>query len=951
MGVEKEGTKGGGGYVGGFFQLFDWTSKSRKKLFAAKSDLSEPLKQGRKVNYNVAMTQPSYLVDEDENGVGASVRGSCDHSYASSVTDDESCGTRAPSVVARLMGLDFLPPSSFCDPYSTPYFDTLSLQDAQYFKKNLGHQHDRQTPYSGKLVEKVEGSSRNFMVEKVEGSSRNFMEPKPQKAITRPIEKFQTEVLPPKSAKSIPVTHHKLLSPIKNPGFVPTNNAAYIMEAAARIIEPGSQASTKAKTPLVAPSTPLRVRDLKDKVETSQKGALIGPSSVTSRTRDLKEKREISQRTNRLSESSQRSVESNVAKYLKGQSLNRSWNGSVDSQNHSIKSPTHEEEDSSLKNKGKSISLAIQAKVNVQRREGLSLSGGRSLMGQKEHPDVKSNQPMKANNVQKNLLKKSSSQNSSGALRQNNLKQNYSIDKDKLPSKPLVTNSHSRKVLTGDSSYGRHRSSNNKSIAKSKVGSRKSATEVTDSEKEVLYTSTNNFPRKKRSTDKDWNDRVVDNLFIEKSQKPVKSNLVSNKQNSWAEEVKKKDMDVVSFTFTTPLTRSNPGFETSGQAGQNTNGLSLDQRIKRVLIDSDNTRSPIGYNVIGGDALGILLEQKLRELTRLETTCHDSSKVRQPAITAPKSDDQATGLNVVNLNPRLEQKKDQDVLFTDKLSSYDSDISFTGPSELSLKHNSWIDEMEAHLLNCRHPSPISVLEPSFSVESCESSLSTDFTSTEGSKLCSSVQTQEVHGLNFSRKFYPCESDTELSDSASSTSAGNTMKKHTSTFSVMKFGISSTWELDYVKDILCNVELMYMDFSLGRSHEVINSHQYNQLEGRKGGFKRNDESRIRRKVTFDCVSECLDLRCRRYVGGGYKMWSKGFEMVKRKEWLAEDVYKEITGWRGMGDSMVDELVDKDMSSQYGRWLDYEVDAFELGSEVVDQIFNSLVDDVVNEILPL
>ena len=38
MGIEKHGTKGEGGHVGGFFQLFDWTSKSRKKLFASKSD-------------------------------------------------------------------------------------------------------------------------------------------------------------------------------------------------------------------------------------------------------------------------------------------------------------------------------------------------------------------------------------------------------------------------------------------------------------------------------------------------------------------------------------------------------------------------------------------------------------------------------------------------------------------------------------------------------------------------------------------------------------------------------------------------------------------------------------------------------------------------------------------------------------------------------------------------
>lgn len=221
----------------------------------------------------------------------------------------------------------------------------------------------------------------------------------------------------------------------------------------------------------------------------------------------------------------------------------------------------------------------------------------------------------------------------------------------------------------------------------------------------------------------------------------------------------------------------------------------------------------------------------------------------------------------------------------------------------------------------------------------------------GSKLCSSVQTQEVHSFNFSRKFYPIESDAELSDSASSTSNGTIMKKQTSTFSAMKFGSSSTWELDYVKDILCSVELMYMDFSLGRAREIVNPHLFNQLESRKGGFTSDGESRMRRKVMFDCVSECLDLRCRRCVGGGYKMWTKGVAMVRRKEWLAEEVYKEISDWRGMGDSMVDELVDKDMSSQYGRWLDYEVDAFELGAEVVDQIFNSLVDDVVTDILQL
>ncbi|TKY54205.1 hypothetical protein E2542_SST18611 [Spatholobus suberectus] len=921
MRVEKEGAKNEGGHnVGGFFHLFDWTSKSRKKLFATKSDLPESLKQRRKVDGNLTTMLP-YLVDEDDEiGVEESIRESGDHSYASSVIDDEVCGTKAPGVVARLMGLDSLPSSSFPDPYSTPYFDSQSLQDVQYWRTKLNHLHDHQTLYSGKLIEKVEGSSRNFM------------EAKPQQTRSRPIEKFQTEVMPPKSAKSIPLTHHKLLSPIKSPGFVPTNNATYIMEAAARIIEPGPQATTKAKTPLVASSTvSSRIRDLKEKVEASTKGPLIGPSSLTSKVRDIKEKRETSHRISRLSEPSQRSTESNDAKYLNGQSSNKSWNGSVDTP---VRSSTQVEEDYPLKNKGKSISLAIQAKVNVQRREGLSLSSGKSLVEQKEQCEIKTpQQPLKAN-VQKNLPKKSSGQDASGVLRQNNLKQNCSMDRDKLPSKPLVSNSHSRKVLTGDSSCGRHRSSSSKSIAKSKVGPKKSSMQVTDSEKEVLYTRTNNFPRKKRSTDRDWNDRVVDNLFIDKAQKPVQSNVLSNKHHDGAEEVKKKDMDVVSFTFTTPLTRSNSGFDTSGKNGLKTS-LSLDQHIRRVLLDTDtdSTRSPVAYNDIGGDALGILLDQKLRELTcRVENSCDDSFEARSLSSTVPKSKDLVPNLNSVNFIPRLQQKKDQDVILTDKLFSSHERDSFTRLPELSSKHRLWVDKMEeckinpmeAELFNSGQPSPMSVLDPSLSTESCESLFSTNAVSSEDQS-----RRKQVVG------------------------SASTWTKHASTCSQMKFGRSSTWELDYVNDILCNVELMYMDFALGRARDIVNPHLFNQLENRRGRRFEGDggECRMRRKIIFDCVGECLDLRCRRYVGGGYKMWAKGVAMVRRNEWLAREVYKEISSWRDTGDSLVDELVDRDMSIQHGRWLDFEVDTFELGAVVEDQIFNSLVDDFVAEILQL
>lgn len=80
-----------------------------------------------------------------------------------------------------------------------------------------------------------------------------------------------------------------------------------------------------------------------------------------------------------------------------------------------------------------------------------------------------------------------------------------------------------------------------------------------------------------------------------------------------------------------------------------------------------------------------------------------------------------------------------------------------------------------------------------------------------------------------------------------------------------------------------------------------------------------------------------------------MWEKGVGVLGRKEQLAKEVVKEISDWRGMGDCMVDELVDKDMSCWYGRWMDFDIDAFTIGVEVETQILDSLVEEVLADIV--
>lgn len=949
--MEKEGSKTGGGYVGSFLHLFDWTAKSRKKLFSSKGDLPEHYKQGKKSDGNLPMMR-LHLIDEDEPGAGSSIKGSSDFSCASSVTDEDGCGSRAPGVVARLMGLESLPASHLTDTYSTPYFDTQSLQDVQYHRKGYDYHQDHQIMYSGNLLNKVEGSARQFV------------DSKPPKIVSRPIEKFQTEILPPKSARSIPITHHKLLSPIKSPGFIPTNTAAHIMEAAAKMIEPGPQASTKAKLPPVSSSTVhLKVRDLKEKAEAAQKVPMVASSSITLKVRDLKEKVEASHKTPGVAEISRRPVESNAAKYLKGQSMNKSWNGSVDT---SFRASPHAEEISSgLASKTKSVSLAIQAKVNVQRREGINSGVSRSLVRQKQQSDVDKNQPFKRQPIiHKNLHRKSSMQNASGVLRQNNQKQNCLMDKDKLPSKPLGLDSQSRKVLPADTSFGRHKSSS-KSTGNSKLGSRKLGLDVADGDKEA-YSSTKNFPRKKRTIDRDFHfekNRIVDDVLDDKNQKPVQSKPVMDRDFNWVQDSRNKGIDVVSFTFTAPLTRSMPSTDTSCQIAQKTNGICMDHRGKCVLLDSDSYRlSSLGYNVIGGDSLSMLLEQKLRELTYGVGSSPCDSKVESASSSSSVLQDPVSSLDTVSSKPRLHDKRYQHELVVDKFGGFDSDFSFTNPSAFRWKNKSQgVDEMDGYSSNRieagpfvggRHPSPVSILEPSFSNESCTSSVGTDSNSVEGSKLYSSVQAQEILGLSSSKMFRSVEADIELSDSASSMSTGTVVEK-SATMSLLTGLVGSTnWEIEYVKEILYNVELMFNDFALGRACEIINPHLFDQLESRKIQWDGdNGESRLRRKVLFDCVSECLDIRCGRYAYGGSGTWLKGLAMVTRKEWLAEEVYKEITSWRGMGDCMVDELVDKDMSSQCGRWLDFQFDAFVFGVEVEGDIFSSLVDEVLADILQL
>ncbi|CAK9188009.1 unnamed protein product [Ilex paraguariensis] len=251
----------------------------------------------------------------------------------------------------------------------------------------------------------------------------------------------------------------------------------------------------------------------------------------------------------------------------------------------------------------------------------------------------------------------------------------------------------------------------------------------------------------------------------------------------------------------------------------------------------------------------------------------------------------------------------------------------------------------------KYPSPVSSFESPFSEGSCNSSDCTrNFTGT-GCNQCLSADAHEMLDWISSQKSQPVEGEPELSDSATSIFVGSMNRKGIITaFSSANVEGSSHCEFEYIQDILSDADLMLKDFALGQAHQVITPDLFDRLENQRTKLNRSMEEQFElgRKVLFDCVCECLKFRCGRLIGGSCKAWAKWTTLFHRKEWLAEELYKEISGWTSMEDLMVDEVVDKDMSSQYGKWVDFEIEAFEEGLEIEKGILISLVDELVDDL---
>ncbi|XP_022965573.1 uncharacterized protein LOC111465431 isoform X2 [Cucurbita maxima] len=880
MEVEKKRSKGG------FLNLFDWNGKSRKRLFSSSNELAG-LKQGKENVDNLSKSQ-LFQLEAREDGASSSYKLNGDWDFSLTKTSDEKCGGRVPSVVARLMGLDSLP-SNVPEPCSTSFLESR-LVGASHHDNSDGGWNCHSMDYID-------------MPNKLERFSGNLLDLRAQKVPKLPIERFQSEVLPPKSAKSIPITHHKLLSPIKSPGFTPTMSTGYLMEAATKIIEASPRKPVKSKmTSITNSSVPLRIRDLKEKVETTRKSSGI-----------------------------ERSTENYVGKNRKGKASERNYSGSEHLVSGTESTGADRSNSNGLKDKGRPVSLAVQGRVNHQSKgDSTSCSDRVGAMDRKEHIDVKSSQVFKSQPSMQKTMQKRTMKRNNNVLAQNNQKQNSLPNKEKLPSKTQVLNQPVKRTQSANCHIGSSKTVN-KILINCEVESKISRTRETDAKKDFGSSKRNAASRKKKSVSQDVSSEgsSVSNSLIHNGEKSVKYNIaVDGSMNS--DENRKLGMDVVSFTFTSPLKKSSSEPH-SDEAVKINHSLVFDSYSENDYLKNLSSFSP-NLNAINGDALSVLLEQKLQELTcRVESS--QSYMAREDIFSCSGSNSHyatsecATKENCIGCR------------YSD--SPHDCGHLSTDSNEL------FVDKWQKGVKEMKEPDDSNNTE---TVTMSGSSVDDEFSPDDGNSIHAS-RLGIAMNLDPTNLYPIMLGETPVFNSASTVDEQDKYRTRSPTMtSPINTHRSDDWELPYVREVISKAELAFEKFTLGVTPMLITPSLYNNLEIEEN-TKNNDEPehfKLERKILFDCVNECLELKAKQIVIGSSKTlvpWRKLFENCS----LAEELWKEIESWKSMEEWMVDELVEKDMSSHNGKWVNMDQEANEEGVEIEKGILNCLVDELVSDFL--
>lgn len=934
-----------GGCVGIFFQLFDWNRRfAKKKLFPTKLLSPARLRQASK-KFGGDEKQPKHRLIANENSGGFP-------NAKNSGTTNSRCESKremkAPSLVARLMGLESMP--------GGPGGKAKKASASEI---------------GSKMVEKLDGrrggsDKEDMDLEKAEIKS----ELRPQKlqkigmSERRPVSRFSAEALQLRTVLSRPRKHQpKLTSPVKSPRNVSGRNAARLIGAATRILEPGLQKS-RAKCALTYPKY---FSPLEDKANLALHHLEGTNPYVDSKTLEAR--------------ASMPSCEN--CGYLL-----HSKNGTTNVEEHSssVSSPVSRYSESSCQGPGRNMPrFAIFS--SRDQLEGVSECSSSNATAEIDDVSycaelILGKRRISRGRMEKhgtgqgsNVKKDASSVNHVLKQKQNETSQNR--DRGLMKSKP--SSLQSNRVLSAAESMNNTKNfvAQNRRIGAS-TRLRMPATAdgcKFETERKPYLRRSDSLPpvRKKRlmnvSRQGESSSFVNATLGRESrpcSVKPSRKDVVfpissvdnhSTKprlpclREKGATNNSPEGSNVVSFTFKSAM-KQKAGIYPEVTKRKSQNSSSFEASPGRSFFKGNEEAPCLQKSFpLKGDILGALLEQKLKELTSEEEFAEGGTAPRKSTATILQE-------LIIALNAERQFHLDSLPVRPSRTEDLcdDGDVS-TGNTCMNFQATpDAASDLVGNSLDSDHCSPGCVLEATFSTDSYLSSSPNG--SSKDKVLAESVDS------TYDESLFPAPGR-DLSDCATSLFPSRSCRAlitdHVNNISgvLSKIDQLRGSKLSYTKEVILNTELILgttpeqqalpVDDGFSVSHFLLNELEmlssllwmtFGQLLGCNDPKQMNQL----KGFAFDCILEYLDSKIGRYSDSGFRTWTK-LPSSMTKEILIADIIEEVKEWTEFVGLIPDELVEWDMSRSLGKWTDFDIEEFECGTEVDRHILQVLVDEVV------
>ncbi|KAJ0099572.1 hypothetical protein Patl1_21437 [Pistacia atlantica] len=952
-----------GGCVGIFFQLFDWNRRfAKKKLFSRKllpparakqvsnkfgGDEKMPKTKLHLVIYCLLFL--NCIADENSGGF-PNVKKSGNRN--SSVDLETKHEMKAPSLVARLMGLESMPTLQKDKPKKPSFSGSCDVREEKFVNEHSGsNREDSSSEKGGARIE-----SRPQKIQKTGQSER--------RAVTR----FGAEALQIKSVLSRSRKHQsKFASPVKSPRVSSARNVSRtsrLIDAATKILDPGLQATNRAKSALThSSSTHYAVTN-----EVFTEARMGGMSPELSKQFGY----HVSAGKSLMAHTSCR----NCGNFL----------DVVDCQPNVEEQPfVYSSPDSNLVNisspgSGKSKSKLPMSSIDRERVANFQQCDQPMSLGAVEKdncntrtPSPDRKPPLQEGQVQWHLTsqqrKPQKEEPSSFNLKQKTQNQNrMSLDGDRIPSRAKLSNLQSKRVsspvntvsgakdfvalnrslsgrtrarvpakLENSTSEAERKSFNQQddSLSQLRTPVRKRRTVGVNGQVESTA-SVNSMLGKQRNVRCDvGNGKEIGQNACSVDQSSAKNRAARHRDGSRPNG--NKESDVISFTFNSPIRHKKGISAEVKEQIKDENDFGSRNACWRKKVDENDGLSLQKQWPLRGDALGALLEEKLKELTSQE----------DELITAGSSPKRSTAMILQELISAL--TADQPIPREGHVS--DTDVAFQTK-----------DTLVGFARDGDHLSPGSVLEASFSNDSCFSSSLDD---SSGHRL-------HVDSMDYSQdQLHPTEPDTDLLDSATSLSKGragnqmvielvNQISRLLHSINYAGLGLTGS-KLTYAKDVILNAELLFGNTSLLNSGGVrdflVSPFVLDELEVLATamwpnfncllGFEETKEGAQLRGFLFDCVIECFDVKYGRHCNSGFKAWMR-LPLRMKAEMLIREVGEEVIRWTHLAGMTPDEIIECEMSNSLGKWTDSNIEAFETGAEIGLDILQILVEEIVIDI---